>query len=106
MKLGIDLDVLRSEVGNNNIDDFDLLCHVVFDKKPLTRKERAVKAKQSTYFDKYGEKARKVIDILLDKYADGAIDDLSNMDILKLEELKNQFGSPLSIVDLFGGKIG
>ena len=62
-KLGIDLEELRSEVKIKNIDDFDLLCHIVFDKKPLTRSERAMKAKESSYFDKYGEKARKVIDI-------------------------------------------
>lgn len=103
-KLGIDLEELRSEVKIKNIDDFDLLCHIVFDKKPLTRSERAMKAKESSYFDKYGEKARKVIDILLDKYADGAIDDISNMDILKLPELTNEFGSPVTIVKLFGNK--
>ncbi|MBQ5492900.1 MAG: DEAD/DEAH box helicase family protein [Mycoplasmataceae bacterium] len=103
-KLGIDLEELRSEVKIKNIDDFDLLCHIVFDKKPLTRSERAMKAKESSYFDKYGEKARKVIDILLDKYADGAIDDISNMDILKLPELTDEFGSPVSIVKLFGNK--
>lgn len=104
--LGIDLDELREEVGIENIDDFDLLCHVVFDRKPLTRSERASKAKKSTYFDKYGEQARKVIEILLDKYADGAIDDISNMDVLKLPELTDEFGTPISIVKLFGGKEG
>lgn len=106
LKLGIDLDELRAEVGIDNIDDFDLLCHVVFDKKPLTRSERAKKAKASTYFDKYGEQARKVIEILLDKYADGAIDDIGNMDVLKLPELTDEFGTPVSIVKLFGGKAG
>ena len=68
--------------------------------------ERARKAKASSYFDKYGEQARKVIEILLDKYADGAIDDISNMDVLKLPELTDEFGTPVSIVKLFGGKAG
>ena len=75
-------------------------------RKPLTRSERASKAKKSTYFDKYGEQARKIIEILLDKYADGAIDDISNMDVLKLPELTDEFGTPISIVKLFGGKEG
>lgn len=104
--MGIDLDELRKQVGISNIDDFDLLCHVVFDQKPLTRLERANNVRQKEYFEKYSEKAKKVLDILLEKYADGAIDDLGNMDILKLPELTQEFGSPVNIVSLFGGKAG
>lgn len=105
LKLGIDLDELRKEVGIDNMDDFDLLCHVVFDKKPLTRKERATKAKMSSYFDKYGQQAKKVINILIEKYGEGAIDDLSDMNILKLKEIA-ALGSPTAIVKLFGDKSG
>lgn len=104
--LGIDLEELREEVGIDNLDDFDLLCHVVFDKKPLTRSERVKKIKQKEYFEKYSEKAQAVLNVLLQKYADGAIDDLSNMDILKLPELTEEFGSPVTIVSIFGGKAG
>jgi type I restriction enzyme R subunit len=104
--MGIDLDELRKQVNIPNIDDFDLLCHVVFDQKPLTRSERANNVRQKEYFEKYSDKARKVLDILLEKYADGAIDDLSNMDILKLPELAREFGTPVNIVRLFGGKEG
>ena len=70
---GIFLNELRDEVGKD-FDEFDLVCHVAFDQKPITRKERAIKVKKSNYFAKYGEKARAVIDALLDKYSDEGIE--------------------------------
>ena len=102
---GVDLEQLRKDVGIEGIDDFDLLCHVVFDQKPLTRSERARHVKQKEYFEKYSEKAKAVLEILLDKYADGAIDDLSDMEILKLPEIQ-KIGSPLQIVREFNGRDG
>ena len=93
-------------LGIDNIDDFDLLCHVVFDQKPLTRSDRARNVRQKPYFEKYSEKAKRVLEILVDKYANGAIDDFDDMDCLKLPELQEEFGSPVNIVSLFGGKAG
>ncbi|MCH3909478.1 MAG: DEAD/DEAH box helicase family protein [Bacilli bacterium] len=103
---GVSLDELRAQVGIDNIDDFDLLCHVVFDQKPLTRSDRARNVRQKPYFEKYSEKAKRVLEILVDKYANGAIDDFDDMDCLKLPELQEEFGSPVNIVSLFGGKAG
>jgi type I restriction enzyme R subunit len=85
------------------MDVFDLICHTAFGQAPLTRAERANKVKKRDYFTKYGEQARKVLETLLDKYADEGIENIEDMKILQVNPL-NQFGSPLEIVKLFGGK--
>ena len=60
-------------------------------------------SKKRDYFAKYGEKARQVLEALLDKYADEGIENIEDMKILQVNPL-DQFGSPLEIVKLFGGK--
>ena len=99
MEQGIFLNELREEVGKD-FDDFDLICHVAFDQKLVTRKERANKVKKSNYFDKYGEKARAVIDALLDKYSDEGIENIESMTVLKVNPFI-QFGTPMEIVGFF-----
>ncbi len=99
---GILLDALSEEVGKD-FDPFDLICHVAFDRPPLSRKERAEKVKKSSYFSKYGEQAQEVLDALLDKYADDGIENLENMSVLKVQPF-DRIGTPLEIVKLFGGK--
>ena len=99
---GIFLHELREEVGKD-FDEFDLVCHVAFDQKPLTRKERANKVKKRNYFAKYGEKAHKIIDALLDKYADEGIENIETMTILKVNPFR-EFGTPIEIIESFGGK--
>jgi len=98
---GIFFDELQKEVGME-YDPFDLLCHVAFDKEPLTRSERARKLRQDTYFDKYGEEAREVLSALLDKYADEGIENVERKDVLKVHPLSS-LGSPLDIAKRFGG---
>lgn len=44
------LDALREEIGNQDIDDFDLICHIAYDKKPLTRYERANNVKKEVIY--------------------------------------------------------
>ncbi len=99
---GIFLHELKEEVGKN-FDEFDLVCHVAFDQKPLTRKERANNVKKRNYFTKYGEKARKIIEALLDKYADEGIENIETMTILKVNPFR-EFGTPVEIIESFGGK--
>ena len=91
------------EAINKEMDIFDLICHTAFDQPPLTRAERANNVKKRDYFTQYGEQARKVLEALLDKYADEGIENIENMKILQVKPL-DQFGSPLEIVKLFGGK--
>ena len=85
------------------MDIFDLICHAAFDQPPLTRAERAGNVKKRNYFAKYGAQARLVLEALLEKYADEGIENIEDMQILQVNPL-NQFGSPLEIVKLFGGK--
>lgn len=102
---GIDLDALKLEQGMEDVDDFDFICHVAFDQKPLTRKERANNVKKSDFLSKYGGAAREILEALLDKYMDMGIYEIENTDILKLDPLK-RYGSPSKIVRVFGGKDG
>lgn len=101
---GILFDELNQEVGKN-YDAFDLICHVAFDKKPLTRQERVKNVKKRNYFTKYGDKAKAVIEALLDKYADEGIENLESLNVLKVNPI-SEYGTPFEIVRLFGGKTG
>jgi type I restriction enzyme R subunit len=99
---GVFLDELAEQVGRD-YDAFDLICHVAFDAPPLTRRERAEKVKKRNVFGKYGDKARAVLDALLEKYADTDIRSVETMEILNVPPL-NAFGTPVEIVGYFGGK--
>jgi len=99
---GIIFDALKDEIGKA-YDPFDLICHVVFDKPALTRTERAERVRDSDYFDKYEGPIRKVLNSLLDKYADEGLYNLESLESLKLQPL-NEFGTPIQIVETFGGK--
>ncbi len=99
---GIFFEALKDEIGKD-FDAFDLICHVAFDAKPLTKKERANNVKKRNYFAKYSEQAQAVIQSLLDKYADSDITSIESLDVLKLDPL-NKLGSPLEIINAFGGK--
>lgn len=102
LEQGVLLDELQEEVGKE-FDPFDLICHVAFDQKPLTRKERANNVKKRDYFAKYGEKARVVLEALLDKYADEGIENIESMEVLKLRPF-DEHGSLMEIIKSFGGK--
>lgn len=100
---GVIWEALRDDVGRD-MDAFDLICHIVFDQPPLTRKERADKVKKRNYFTKYSGTARVVLEALLDKYADTGLQEIESMNVLKVQPI-SQYGSPVQIVkDGFGGK--
>lgn len=101
---GVFIEELKEEVGKD-FDEFDLICHVAYDKKPLTRKERANNVKKRDYFSKYGEKAKQVIHALLDKYADEGVENIEDLKVLKVNPLR-ELGTPVEIIRLFGGKAG
>jgi type I restriction enzyme R subunit len=101
-KAGLFFEELAQEVGAD-YDAFDLVCHIAYDQKPLTRRERAANVKKRNVFGRYGEKARIVLDALLDKYADGGLASVESPEILKLEPL-TAFGTPVEIIGLFGGR--
>ncbi len=91
------------EAVNKEMDIFDLICHTAFDQPPLTRTERVNNVKKRDYFTKYGEQARKVLEALLEKYADEGIENIEDIKILKVNPF-DDFGTPMEIVGLFGGK--
>jgi len=99
---GIVLQNLQSEV-KKDLDIFDLICHVAWDMPALTRRERAERVKKKNYFMKYGEEAREIIESLLEKYADEGIENIENMEVLRVEPFI-EIGTPTEIVDIFGGR--
>ena len=102
---GVLLDAVREETGKTDIDDFDLICHLAYDKAPLTRIERADSVRKRGYLYKYAELAQKVLGSLLDKYADEGIRDIEDAKVLQLKEFAG-YGSPMKIAKAFGGKEG
>ena len=102
---GIDLELLKADQNMSDVDDFDFICHVAFDKKPLTRKERANNVKKRDFFSKYSGVAREVLEALLDKYMNTGIYEIEKTEILKLDPFF-KFGKPAKIAGYFGGKQG
>ena len=99
---GIDLELIKKGQNMTDVDDFDFICHIAFNQKPLTRKERAENVKKRDIFGKYGEAAREVIEALLDKYAELGIYDIESTEILKQNPF-TKYGKPARIAALFGG---
>ncbi|EDW1162468.1 DEAD/DEAH box helicase [Salmonella enterica subsp. enterica serovar Hermannswerder] len=100
---GILWDVLAEEVGKD-LDPFDMLCHVVYGQPPLTRKERADNVRKRNYFTKYSDAAQTVLSNLLDKYADAGVEEIENIQVLKLKPF-DQMGTLQEIItDGFGDK--
>lgn len=102
---GIDLELLKADQNMTDVDDFDFICHVAFDKKPLTRKERANNVKKRDFFSKYSGAAREVLETLLDKYMNTGIYEIEKTEILKLDPFL-KLGKPAKIAGYFGGKAG
>ena len=94
---GVPLDILQQAVANGGeLDAFDLVAHVAFDQKPLTRRERANQVKKRDVFGKYGEQARAVLEALLEKFADHGVQDIEDAKVLELPPF-DQFGSKTQI---------
>lgn len=105
LERGIDLELMKAEQDMSDVDDFDFICHVAFDKKPLTRRERANNVKKRDFLSKYSGVARQVLEALLDKYMNTGIYEIEKTDILKLDPFL-KMGKPAKIAGYFGGKEG
>jgi len=101
---GLPLDALVQEL-DRDLDPFDLVCHVAFDAKPLTRRERAESVRKRDVFSRHGDTARAVLDALLAKYADEGVLNLDDTNVLRIPPL-NDLGTPVQLVSAFGGKAG
>lgn len=100
---GIDLEKMKADHKMADVDDFDFICHVAYDKKPLTRKERAENVKKRDFLSKYSGVARSVLEALLDKYMNTGIYEIENTSILELDPFM-KFGKKSKIMKEFGGK--
>ena len=98
---GLDLDIITAELGKD-LDAFDLICHVAFDAKPLTRRERAENVRKRDVFSKYGDQARAVLDALLAKYADEGVINLDDPKVLRISPF-TELGTPVELINSFGG---
>ena len=102
---GIDLEKMKAEQNMSDVDDFDFICHVAFDKKPLTRKERAENVKKRDFLSKYSGVAREILEALLDRYMNVGIYEIEQTEILQLDPFR-KYGKPSKIASYFGGREG
>lgn len=102
---GIDIEGIKKEQKMEDVDDFDFICYIAFNQKPLTRKERVDGVKKQDFLNKYNGPAREVLEVLLDKYKNQGVTEIVNMGVLRLEPFI-KLGKPTKIVDYFGGKEG
>lgn len=102
---GIDIEQIKKEQNMEDVDDFDFICHIAFNRKPLTRKERAENVKKQDFFAKYSGPAKEVLELLLEKYKNKGITEIVNVEVLRLDPLM-KLGKPSKIVSYFGGKEG
>ena len=102
---GIDIQALKESENMSDMDDFDFIIHIAFDKKPLTRKERANDVKKRDFISRYSGQAKEVLEALLDMYCNEGITQIEDTQVLKLEPF-SKIGKPSAIVKLFGGKSG
>ena len=100
---GIDLETMKKDLGLDDVDDFDFICHVAYDQKPLTRKERADNVIRKDFFSKYSGPAKEILEALLDRYKNEGIYEIENTDVLRLNPFQ-KYGKPTRIVSYFGGK--
>ena len=99
---GVLFDALADEVSRE-LDPFDLLLHVAYNQPTLTRRERANRVKKRNAFTKYGATARRVIEALIDKYADEGVQTIESMEVLRVPPL-DMLGTPTELVKSFGGR--
>jgi type I restriction enzyme R subunit len=97
---GLPLDTIAAELGKD-LDPFDLICHIAFDRKPLTRKERANNVRKRDVFSKYGPQARAVLEALLNKYQDEGVLNLDDPLILSIPPL-DKLGTRIELIKQFG----
>lgn len=102
-EVGIDIEELKKEQDMEDVDDFDFILHIAYDKKALTRKERAENVKKHDFFSKYNGLARDILEALLDKYMNQGIEEITSMDVLKLDPFI-KYGKPSRIIKEFGGR--
>jgi len=101
---GVSFDELALSVQQPDADPFDLLCHLAFNAPLRTRRERAerVRREKQDFFDRYGPEARRILDELLDKYAEHGTAQFVIPDVLEVPPISKR-GNVIEIAKYFGG---
>ncbi len=99
---GIPIDDLLDQTGAD-LDPFDLILHVAYDRKPLRRRDRAAAVRASNYLSKYQGKAQQVVEALLDKYADSGLRSVEDVGVLRVDPFSS-IGTPMEIIQIFGNR--
>ena len=101
---GISFEELAEVSKQPEADPFDLLCNVAYSSPIRSRRERAETARidGKTFFDRFADGARQVLNELLDKYIEFGAAQFQIPDILKVEPL-SLHGNVIEIAELFGG---
>ena len=105
LEKGIDLEQMKRDHGMEDVDDYDFICHVAFDRKPLTRRERANNVKKRDFLSRFSGVARQVLEALLEKYQDKGVYEIESTEVLKLDPFM-KLGKPSKIASYFGGREG
>lgn len=105
LEKGIDLEQMKRDHGMEDVDDYDFICHVAFDRKPLTRRERANNVKKRDFLSRFSGVARQVLEALLEKYQDRGVYEIESTEVLKLDPFM-KLGKPSKIASYFGGREG
>ena len=98
---GISFDQLEDITQIKESDYFDLLCHVAYGLKPLTRKQRAEQVKKAEKLQVYSEKAQEIIELIIDKYIEFGAKELTP-NIIQVHPISEK-GNVMEIVNEFGG---
>ncbi len=102
--LGIDAATLAESLGKPEADEFDLLCHLAYNAPLLTRRERVEKLvkEQEAFFADFAPEARRILDAIIEKYAEHGSAQLKLPDILEVSPL-SEWGNVIELSDRFGG---
>ena len=100
---GIMVDGIIERINDNNVDIFDILCNIVYDKEVIPKFERVAKAKENVEIKDYNISQMAVIDELLDVYKNKDVTEIENLKLLEVKNF-NKFGGVVPIINLFGGK--
>ena len=94
---GISFDHLRDITQMFKADAFDMLLHFAFNADAKTRLERINSVRKKPFLEKYSDKAREVLEVILNHYAEEGYQELEGREILELSKFK-QFGGPVEII--------
>jgi type I restriction enzyme R subunit len=106
---GISFEELAASSGQPDADPFDLLCHLAWNAPLLTRRQRADSARRRAQdlFGQYGDTAREILALLLERYVERGILQFSALSELMKVQPFDRYGSPAEIATrYFGGVRG